>query len=151
MVLNYDITRDVVNEAIEMYVKDLQRIISKAPPLPKTMYLYRGLYSNIFDKKIGTVHKFDEFASAGYIPRRGYAGDSYIRMKVLKGTRVLLLQGLNMWGDKLKRDGEFEVLINKGAHYVITKRYLKRYRFNVAKPYDWYQKTLPVTDITIYN
>lgn len=149
ILLEYDIPIAVINEAMEMYVKDLQRIIRGAPPLPKTMYLYRGLYTNIFDKKLGTVHTFDEFASGAYVPQKVYAGNSYIRMKILKGTRVLLLQGLNKWSDD--GTGEYEVLINKGSQYVIRKRYLKRYTFNVRDPRNWYTKTRPVTDVTVFK
>lgn len=140
--------RTVFDEAMELYVKDLQRIIRGAPPVPRTMYLYRGLYTNIFDGKLGTVHKFDEFASGAYYPQKVYAGNSYIRMKILKGTRVLLLQGLNNWS--LNDTGEFEVLINKGARYIIRKRYLDRYTYNVNSPMNWYTRQRPVTDITVY-
>lgn len=139
----------VLNEAMELYVKDLQRIIRRAPPVPRTMYLYRGLSTNIFDGKLGTIHKFDEFASGAYFPQKVYAKDNYIRMKILKGTRVLLLQGLNNWS--LNDTGEFEVLINKGAHYIIRKRYLDRYTYNVNSPMNWYTRQRPVTDVTIFN
>jgi hypothetical protein len=142
-----NLNQKVIDAAIELYVKDLQRIIKGAPPLPKTIYVYRGLLSDIFKKKIGSVHKFGEFASAGYVPQRVYATNSYMRIKLLKGTRVLLLQGLNHW----TKEGEFEIVINKGSHYVIRKRGLNRYAFNVRTVRDWYKPKNTVTDVTVYN
>ena len=139
--------KEVITRAIEMYVKDLQRIIRKAPPLPKTIYVYRGLQTNIFRGKIGSKNTLNEFASAGYIPQSVYASDSYIRMKLLKGTRVLLLQGLNHWNS----DGEFEIVLNKGSHYVIRKRYLDRYTYNVREPSRWYNRKNKVTDVTVFS
>jgi hypothetical protein len=153
----FDVYKDIINSlptyiktiAIEMYIKDLQRIIRGAPPLPKTIYVYRGLMTNMFAKKLGTRHTFGEFASAAYVPQNVYAGNSYIRLKLLKGTRVLLLQGLNHWN----ADGEYEILINKGAHYVIRKRYLNRYAYNRKGFFNnkLYERQIKVTDVTVYN
>ena len=133
--------RDV---AMTMYVKDLQRIFKKAPPLPRTMYVYRGIITDVFRGKAGAVHTLGEFASAGYVPQDVYGQNRYMRIKLLKGTRVLLLQGLNKWHDH----GEFEILLNKGSHYIIRARnvfrpVLNRPRNTIRKKY--------VTDITVYN
>jgi ribosomal protein L24E len=133
--------RDVL---LTMYVKDLQRIFKKAPPLPRTMYVYRGIITDVFRGKAGAVHTLGEFASAGYVPQDVYGHDRYMRIKLLKGTRVLLLQGLNKWHDH----GEFEILLNKGSHYIIRARnvfrpVLNRPRNTIRKKY--------VTDITVYN
>ena len=139
------IPKETLDKAMDMYVKDLQRIIRKAPPLPRTMYVYRGVATNIFRGKLGEVHTLKEFASAGYIPQYAYASDSYLRIKLLKGTRVLLLQGLNQW----RPDGEFEVLLNKGSRYVIRKRYLDRYVFN--RPNVRMGRARKVTDVTVFS
>ena len=133
--------RDIL---LTMYVKDLQRIFKKAPPLPRTMYVYRGILSDVFNGKAGAVHTMGEFASAGYVPQEVYGQHRYMRIKLLKGTRVLLLQGLNKWHDH----GEFEILLNKGSHYIIRARnilrpVLNRPRNTIYKKY--------VTDITVYN
>jgi hypothetical protein len=137
---------DIRTHAMEMYVQDLKRIVRKAPPLPRTMYVFRGLSRDIFKGKTGAVHKLDEFASAGYVPQTVYASHSYMRIKLLKGTRVLLLQGLNKWS----RTGEFEVLLNKDSRYIIRSRNITRPVLN----YHMYvnrNKKIKVTDITVYN
>lgn len=143
------IPKKIIDEAMQMYIKDLQRIIKHAPPLPKTIYVYRGLSRNILANKIGTKHVFGEFSSAGYVPQRVYAGNNYMRMKLLKGVRVLLLQGLNHWN----KTGEYEILINKDSHYVVTKRYLDRYAYNEERVANWvwYRRKNKVTDVTVYN
>jgi hypothetical protein len=43
---------ETIDKAMDMYVKDLQRIVRNAPPLPKTMYVYRGVQTNIFKGKL---------------------------------------------------------------------------------------------------
>ncbi len=136
-----------IDEAIKMYTNDLKRIIKNAPPLPNTIYVYRGLQTNIFDGKIGSKDTLKEFASAGYIPQSCYAADNYMRLKLLKGTRVLLLQGLNHWNDS----GECEIVLNKGSHYVIRKRYLDRYAYNVKNLSYWYRRVNKVTDVTVFS
>ncbi len=146
-ILPLGIPNDIMQHALKLYTKDLQRIIRNAPPLPKTIYVYRGLFTDIMKNRIGTQHTLGEFASTGYVPQRGYASDNYIRFKLLKGTRVLLLQGLNQWNDS----GEHEIVLNKGAHYVIKKRYLQRYAYNVADPTWWYKKQNKVTDVTVFS
>jgi hypothetical protein len=133
--------RDVL---LTMYVKDLQRIFKKAPPLPRTMYVYRGIITDVFRGKAGAVHTLGEFASTGYVPQDVYGHDRYMRIKLLKGTRVLLLQGLNKWHDH----GEFEILLNKGSHYIIRARNV--YRPVLNRPRNTIRKKY-VTDITVYN
>lgn len=135
---------DILKRALDLYVKDLHRIIKKAPPLPAPMYVFRGINKDIFKGNLGTVHTLNEFASASYVPQPSYAYHGYIRIKLLKGMRVLLLQGLNIW----KTSGEYEILLNKGSQYIIKKRNLIRYAINLPnKPLRKY----PVTDITMYN
>jgi hypothetical protein len=137
--------KDDIKKALDMYIEDLQRIIKKAPKLNRTMYVYRGLDRDIFKGKLGTVHTLDYFSSTGYVPQRVYAPQYYMRIKLLKGTRVLLLQGLNDWSYA----GEFEVLLNKGSKFVITKRNLKRSVVNNKNAVMPKQKF--VTDVTVYN
>lgn len=136
--------KEVRDILLTMYVKDLQRIFKKAPPLPRTMYVYRGILTDVFRGKAGAVHTLGEFASAGYVPQNVYGQHRYMRIKLLKGTRVLLLQGLNNWHDH----GEFEILLNKGSHYIIRARNI--YRPVLNSPRNTIRKKY-VTDITVYN
>jgi hypothetical protein len=116
------IPNKLLQDAMEIYVKDLQRIIKRAPPLPKSMIVYRGISTDIFKGKIGAMQTLNEFASTAYVPQYLYGRDRYMRIKLLKGTRVLLLQGLNKWD----ANGEFEIVLNKGMRYIIRKRNLLR-------------------------
>ncbi len=142
----HDMPIHLQNAAIELYVKDLRRIIKNAPPLPKSMVVYRGIDSDIFNGKLGAMHTLNEFASTAYVPQYLYGKTRYMRLKLLKGTRVLLLQGLNKWD----KNGEFEVLVNKGSRYIIRKRNVLRSVLNrVYIPY-----TLPkkyITDISVIS
>lgn len=133
---------DILTAALELYTKDLHRIIKNAPPLPKQMIVFRGIDTDVFKGKLGAVHKLTEFASSSYVPQSSYATHGYIRIKLLKGTRVLLLQGLNKW----KTHGEYEVLVNIGSKYIIRKRNLKRYSINIPNKN---ARKLFVTDVTI--
>ena len=137
------IPKNVLKEALELYIKDLKRIVSKAPKLPRTMVVYRGVKDDIFKGKIGTVHKVEGFASAAYVPQRVYAPNNYLRIKLLKGSRVLLLQCLNDWG----HEGEFEVLVNYGSRYLIRKRNLRRPVLNSMYGYPVMKY---VTDVTVF-
>ncbi len=137
------VSANVKKEALELYIKDLHRIIKKAPPLPKTTYVYRGIDRDIFKGKLGISHKLGFFSSAGYVPQWVYAPQHYMRIKLLKGTRVLLLQGLNAWN----HEGEYEIVVDKDSKYIITKRNLLRYVQNrrFINPVQKY-----VTDVTLF-
>lgn len=134
----------VLDEALRMYIQDLHRIIKGAPPLKTTMYVFRGIDQDVFQGKPGTHHTLDSFASAAYIPQPGYASHGYMRVKLLRGTRVLLLQGLNKW----RTTGEYEVLMNLGSRYVISKRNLMRYVINNPNRE---ARKLRVSDVTVYT
>jgi hypothetical protein len=135
---------DLLKRALNVYTTDLQRIIRGAPPLPNMVCVFRGIYTDIFRGQIGVQHKMNEFASAAYVPQRNYAPDRYVRMKLIKGTRVLLLQGLNTW----KNNGEFEILLNKDSRYIIRKRNLLRHAVNSLSGNS---RQVEVTDITVTN
>ncbi len=137
----------LLRAALNLYVMDLQRIIRNAPPLPNTICVYRGIYTDVFRGQIGVQHKLKEFASAAYVPQRTYAPDRYVRIKLIKGVRVLLLQGLNKW----KNNGEFEILLNKDSHYIIRKRNLMRHVINNNNSNGNTTRQVEVTDITVTN
>ncbi len=141
--MSLHIPKNVLKEALDLYIKDLQRIVRRAPPLPRTMVVYRGVKDDIFKGKLGAVHKVDGFASAAYVPQRVYAPSNYLRIKLLKGTRVLLLQCLNDWD----HDGEYEVLLNYGSRYIIRKRNLLRPVLNSTRNQP---KMKYVTDVTVF-
>lgn len=134
----------LLEAAMKLYVSDLKRIVRNAPPLTRPMYVFRGLSKDIFKGKLGTVHTIDQFSSAAYVPQYLYSSGQYMRIKLLRGTRVLLLQALNHWDD----NGEFEILINKGARYIIRKRNLQRPVINRSNGYVTRQN---ITDVTVYN
>ncbi len=138
------IPKPVIEEALDMYAKDLYRIVRGAPPVPQTMYVFRGTLHNIFKGKIGQRHTLDDFASTAYVPQRAYAPDNYLRIKLVKGVRALLLQGLNQWN----RFGEFEVLINRKSLYKITKRNLYRPVVNAPNAKTVTKKY--ITDVTVF-
>ena len=131
---------DLLKRALDLYVKDLKRIISKAPPAPKTMMLFRG----ISDVHIPTDFRLNAFASASYVPLRGYGWNKYMRLKVLKGTRVLLLQCVNDW----EFHGEYEVLLNIGSRFVTRKREIPRV---VANRRNGSTEVKKITDLTVYS
>jgi hypothetical protein len=138
---------NLLETAMNVYIKDLQRIIKGAPALPKSMIVYRGLSTDIFKGKIGAVQTLGEFASTAYVPQYLYAPDRYMRIKLLKGTRVLLLQGLNKWD----ANGEFEVLVNKGAKYIIRKRNVLRPVVNRTFVPVYYNPKKYITDVTVIS
>lgn len=144
--LNY-IPNDMLEEALNLYTKDLTRIIKQAPPLDKSITVYRGVMSDIFKGKPGAIHSLEGFASTSYVPRYEYADRMYMRIKVLKGSRVLLLQALNTWD----ASGEFEILLNMDSKYIIRKRDLLRPVMNRNIRADTYGRLLDkyVTDITL--
>lgn len=139
-----DIPDDILNQAMFLYINDLHRIIRKAPPLDKGIVVYRGIDKDIFNGATGTL---TEFSSAAYVPRAEYAKRMYIRIKLLKGTKVLLLQALNTWNSA----GEFEILINTGSKYIIRKRNLARSVMNRNNKTQNQMLKKQVTDITIIS
>ena len=134
----------ILEDAMKLYVSDLRRIVANAPPLPRHMYVFRGLSKDIFKGTLGAVHTLEQFSSSAYVPQSVYSDGHYMRIKLLKGTRVLLLQALNHW----ENNGEFEILLNKGMHYIIRKRSLERPVINRHNGYITRQK---VTDVTVYT
>ncbi len=138
------VPKPVIEQALDMYAKDLYRIVRGAPPVPQTMYVFRGTLRNIFEGRIGYRHVLNDFASAAYIPQRGYAPSNYLRIKLVKGVRALLLQGLNQWNNF----GEFEVLINRNSMYKITKRNMYRPVINKTNAKTVTKKY--VTDVTVF-
>lgn len=133
--------------AYKLYVQDLHRIIKNAPPLPRTMVVYRGLDTDVFKTGMNPVQTMKAFASASYVPNNVYGSSDYMKITLPRGSRVLLLQCLNSWlNSKQKPKGEYEVLLNIGTKYVITKRNLLRPVVNSNKQV----RMRHVTDVKVY-
>jgi hypothetical protein len=127
--------------ALRMYELDLKRIIAKAPKSRKKMVLYRGASFDIFRNTRGYWHTLTSFCSAAYELRHalGYEGGSMQRITVLPGTPVLLVAGMNQWS----REGEYEIMVNRGTKYLIRGRGVSRVIWT------GHGRRVRVTDVTI--
>lgn len=136
----------LLKEALKLYEKDLKRIISNAPPIPRITYVYRGIGSGYFK---GEALK--GFTSTSYSPLEEYGEYSYMRIKLLKGAKALLLQPLNIfktsWGNKYEDFGEFEILLNIGSRFIVKNKNVERLVINTKnmKP-----KKKLVTDVVVF-
>lgn len=133
----------VKKEALEMYKKDLKRIIAGAPRAHKKMILYRGSNVDIFRGTKGHWYKLKSFCSASYNidHSAGYGSTGFTRITVLPGTPVLLVAGTNQWGHA----GEYEVMVNLDTQYLIRGRGIKRHVYKQSGHNDVQR----VTDVTI--
>jgi hypothetical protein len=130
--------------ALEMYKKDLKRIIAGAPKAKKKMILYRGSSFNIFHGTKGHWFKLRSFCSAAYNVdwATGYGSSAFTRITVLPGSPVLLVAGTNQWD----RSGEYEVMVNIDTQYLIRARGVKRHLYKTNGSRDNYYR---VTDVII--
>lgn len=135
----------IKKEALEMYKKDLKRIIAGAPKAKKKMILYRGSGFDIFRGSPGHWYKLKSFCSAAYnVNHAMIYGRLFTRITVLPGSPVLLVAGTNQWGT----EGEYEVMVNLDTQYLIRGRGVLRhvyYNGRRSHIYDGYR----VTDVTI--
>lgn len=141
-----DMPNDVLKLCLEKYTKDLKRIIDGAPPVKKTMYVYRGTNIDIFKGQPGTVYTMKGFSSTSFDVGHslGYSTHGFIRIKLRPGTRTILAAPVNQWNNK----GEYEIILNKGSKFYISKRNVKRKIFN-GRLYGNGQ-TKFITDVTVY-
>lgn len=139
------IPREVKKLALEMYKKDLKRIIAGAPKAKKKMILYRGSGFDIFRGTLGHWYKLKSFCSAAYnVNHAMIYGRMFTRITVLPGSPVLLVAGTNQWGP----EGEYEVMVNLDTQYLIRGRGVLRHVYYDGRRshiYDGYR----VTDVTI--
>lgn len=116
-------TRKIIyKEALDLYIKDLKRIISNAPPVKKTFSVFRGTQTDIFQKKPGIVHTMKSFSSTSLDWSHAQMYGDLIKIHLRPGTRALFLAPFNYWNDI----GETEVLLNIGTKFYIHKRNVKR-------------------------
>lgn len=139
----------LMKRAMSLYIKDLHRIIKNAPPLPRTMVVYRGLDIDMFGGGMNTVQTMKSFASASYVPNNTYGPSKYMKITLPRGSRVLLLQCLNAWVNKGTGTprGEYEILLNNGTRYTIQRRDLRRPVINSNKKINMRH----VTDVLVYD
>jgi hypothetical protein len=136
----------VKKDALEMYMKDLKRIIAGAPKAHKKMILYRGSGFDIFHGTRGHWHKLQSFCSAAYyIGHSSIYGRNFSRITVLPGTPVLFVAGTNQWNFA----GEYEVMVNIDTHYLIRARNVRRHVYYDGRRQNRAYNPYKVTDVTI--
>lgn len=129
--------------ALDMYIKDLKRIIAGAPRSRKKMILYRGSNVDIFRGSQGHWHTLASFCSSSYAIDRAfrYGTTGFTRVTVLPNTPVLLVAGVNNWDP----NGEQEIMVNIGTRYLIRGRGVKRHVYRSVGG----STHVRVTDVTI--
>jgi len=135
----------VKKAALELYKKDLKRIIAGAPRAKKKMILYRGSSFDIFNGNPGHWYKLKSFCSAAYnLNHAMIYGSMFTRITILPGSPVLLVAGTNQWGSA----GEYEVMVNIDTQYLIRVRGVTRHAYyNGQRSYT--RTGYRVTDVTI--
>ena len=132
-------TRKIIyKEALDLYIKDLKRIISNAPPVKKTFSVFRGTQTDIFKGNPGTTHTMKSFSSTSLDWSHSQSYGDLIKIHLRPGTRALFLAPFNYWNDK----GETEVLLNIGTKFYIHKRNVKRL--------DYGEKKRNITYVSVY-
>lgn len=139
------IPTDIKKQALEMYKRDLKRIIAGAPKAKKKMILYRGSHFDIFKGTKGHWYKLKSFCSAAYNVKHALVyGNTFTRITVLPGTPVLFVAGTNQWDEA----GEYEVMVNIDTQYLIRSRDVKRHVYYGGSRQSTYTP-FKVTDVTI--
>lgn len=117
-------------EAMNMYVKDLERIIKNSPKIEKKMIVYRGVNNDYFmeDRKLNVYFKNKNFLSTSLNPavalhfsfevNPDYNPDNsesccISEITLLPGTRCIWISGMSEY------PAENEVLLNNGTTYLI--------------------------------
>ncbi|AGE59528.1 PBCV-specific basic adaptor domain-containing protein [Acanthocystis turfacea Chlorella virus OR0704.3] len=131
-----DFSDRVVKMALTLYVSDLRRIIAAAPPATSDMTVFRGMLTNIIEKKDEVISK--EYMSTtlslqyslAYSTNRNNSGKGRImRILVPKGHACLALCIVNPFGPV----GEFEVLLPPGS-FKVAETNVKRSVGDQEKP-----------------
>jgi hypothetical protein len=125
--LSYNIFWKVV---INNCQNDIERIINNSPKTYKTMYVYRGTkYDNIKEEK-KLIYKIKNIwlpeekkyknktlwsTSLNFNIAQNFAYSSLLRIKINKGSKVLLIQPISTY------PSEIEILLNKNSNLEIKK------------------------------
>ena len=114
----------VKKDALELYKKDLKRIIAGAPKTKKKMIVYRGAGFDIFKGNPGHWYKLKSFCSGAYnVKHAAIYGHLFTRITVLPGSPVLFVAGTNQWDTA----GEYELMVNLDTQYLIRGRGVLRH------------------------
>lgn len=137
----------VKRQALELYKKDLKRIIAGAPRAHKKMILYRGSSFDIFQGTRGHWYTLKSFCSSSYNVENAAAGygHTFTRITVLPGTPVLFVAGTNQWGYA----GEYEVMVNIDTKYLIRARGVRRHVYYAGRRRNSAHYPYKVTDVVI--
>jgi hypothetical protein len=137
----WNLERNFWNESIEMFSKDLNRIIKKSPALKRRMVVFRGVKDdyylkgskNFFYKNSGFVSTSLSHRLANGFMNNDDIKDNTIcclkRIVLLPGTHVLFISGLSRFPN------EMEILMSTDSVYVIknAKRTLPSYNNEISK------------------
>jgi hypothetical protein len=110
---------------LEDYIAALEAIVSKAPPAPKAMVLYRGVESDYFLTNFMKDHKARVHIANSFVSTSAsvaVANDfmnyenkcCFIRLYVPAGTRMIMMMGIS-------RFDEAEFLLGHKTQFYITK------------------------------
>jgi Trp operon repressor len=117
-----DFSERIMKMSLNVYVKDITRIIKASPKLAEKITIFRGVLTNtIGDKTIFTTKDFVstslsmELAGAYSESKNGKG--RLQRIVVPKGSNVIALCIVNPFGDS----GELEVLLPPGKYEVVSK------------------------------
>ena len=117
-----DFSDRTMKMALNVYLKDLTRIMKSSPKTTENMTVFRGVLINTLgDKKTFTTKEFIstslsmEIAGAYSESKNGKG--RLQRIVVPKGSNILALCIVNPFGDS----GELEVLLPPGKYNVISK------------------------------
>lgn len=124
-------------EVMELFQKDLSRIIQSSPPLDKELVVYRGVGDDYFMKNAkNQYYKNETFLSCSLDPYHSYfymRGKTccFKRIVLLPGVKALFISGISCY------PREMEILVDVGTTMFI----------NEYKPYKVYDAKSSKTDI----
>ncbi|AGE59100.1 PBCV-specific basic adaptor domain-containing protein [Paramecium bursaria Chlorella virus OR0704.2.2] len=116
-------SQKVIELAVKMYIKDLNRIIFASPPVIRDMVVYRGITKSVFAEQKSSVVQSPYFSSTTYNPKQAtrYVGkgkDKYLqRIRVPPGKHMLYVAPFNMFDPH----GEYEIVL-PGCQFKVTGR-----------------------------
>jgi hypothetical protein len=110
-------------KVIELYKKDLQRIISNAPPVEKEIVIYRGVLEDYFTKHLKNgYYKNKAFVSCSldHVHALAYTRVQlccFKRITILPGSHILFISGISCFKDEL------EFVINADSVVYVHNKY----------------------------
>ena len=122
-------------EACEMYIKDLNEVIKKSPPVTKEMTVYRGVKNDYFLKGSKNAKYTDQgfistsLSSLVSIGFMGYTGSCCMtRIKLMPGTHAVFIAGTSGHPTELEvllpRDTEYHIEFGKKTEIIYSDRYV---------------------------